>query len=139
VGLSLFLKPISNSLPLVALLPVVNLLQVSAQVPALGEILVAELTGEGALAGVLSKMVPQIARLFKDTPTFRVHALEEELLSLSLWILDPDGLMPLAGDAFEALGRLIRLHSLLAFNRFDFELFSAVESNLFLFFLNQLD
>ena len=38
----------------------------SAEVAALGEGLVAEVTGERAGSGVLAEVVPEVARLFED-------------------------------------------------------------------------
>ena len=75
----------------------------SAQVSTLGEVFVAELARKGSLPGVLSEVVPEIARLFEHATEVGVHALEVEFLSLGLRVLDLDGLVPVAGDALEML------------------------------------
>lgn len=66
----------------------------SSQVSALREIFVAELAGERSLASVLPEVVSEIARLFEHAPALRIHALEVQLLSLGLRVLDLDGLVP---------------------------------------------
>ena len=50
---------------------------------------------------MLPEVVPQIARLLEHAPAVRIHALEEQLLSLSHGILDLDRLMPVRWNAFE--------------------------------------
>ena len=55
----------------------VNLFEMSAQITALGEILVAKLAGERSLPCVFSEVVSKIARLFENATAVWVHALEE--------------------------------------------------------------
>lgn len=76
----------------------------SPKISALCEILAAVLAGEWSLAGVLPEVVPKIARLLKDTAAASVHALEVELLSLRVRVLDLDCLVPICWDTFEVLG-----------------------------------
>jgi hypothetical protein len=70
-------------------------LQVSAQVSALGECLLTEGTFEGPLASMLPEVVSQVATLFEDTPASRVLAFEVQFHSLSFRILNANGLVPL--------------------------------------------
>lgn len=90
-----------------------DLLQVSAEVAALSEVLVAELARERSLPRVLPEVVSEVARLLKHAPTIWVHALEEELLSLGLRVLDLDGLVPLRWNSFEVLRDIIAWRSCL--------------------------
>lgn len=80
-----------------------HVLQVAAQVAALGEGLLAEGALEGAEACMLAEVVPQVATLLEDTAAVRIPALEVELHSLSLWVLHADGLVPLLRDTLEGL------------------------------------
>jgi hypothetical protein len=70
-----FLKAISDLLPLVGCSRV-HLLEMSAEISALCESLLAVLALEWPLPGVFSEVVSQIARLLEHTPATRVHALE---------------------------------------------------------------
>ena len=80
-----------------------HFLQVSPQVAALSEVLVAELARERSQPGVLPEVVSEIARLLEHAPAIRIHALEEQLLSLRLRVLDLNGLVPLWRNALEVL------------------------------------
>ena len=71
---------------------------------ALSEVLIAELACERSLAGMLPEVVPQIARLLEHAPAVRVHALEEQLDSLSVRVSDLDSLMPVGRHSLESLG-----------------------------------
>jgi hypothetical protein len=82
---------------------VVDVLEVATQVAALGESFLAELTLEGALAGMFSKVVAEVAGLLEHTATALIHTLKVQLNALSLGIAFLDNLMPRAGDAFESL------------------------------------
>ena len=75
----------------------------SPKISTLREILAAVLTRKWSLARMFSEMVSEIARLLEDTAAARIHALEEQLLSLGAGILDLDNLVPVRGDAFEVL------------------------------------
>jgi hypothetical protein len=54
-------------------------------------------------------MVPEIAWLLEHAPAVRIHALEEQLLSLSHGVLDLDRLMPVRWNAFEVLWAIFYL------------------------------
>jgi hypothetical protein len=110
----------------------------SSQVSTLREIFVAELAGERSLAGVLPEVVSEIAWLFEHAPALRIHALEVQLLSLGLRVLDLDGLVPVRRNALEVLWRIFYLLALLV-EVFLLELFFLKLGwlwldNLFLFF-----
>ena len=81
----------------------VNVLEVTAKVSTLGERLLTQDAGEGPLAGVLPKMVPEIAALLKDTLAASVAASEVEFDALADKVLHLNGLMPLRGDTLEGL------------------------------------
>jgi hypothetical protein len=81
----------------------VHILEVPAQVAALGKRLVTELTGKWSHASVLSKVISKIAALFEHAATPRILTLEEKLDSLGVGILNSDGLVPLLGDALKGL------------------------------------
>ena len=132
----MFLETVSDFLPFLGL-PMVHLFEMSAQVTALGEILVAKLTCEGPLSCVFSEVVPQVARLFENATTVWIHAFEEKLLSLGLGVLDLYGLVPFAWNTFEVLGHLLRLRSLVLTGVF-LELGFLRRKHLLLFLLNEL-
>jgi hypothetical protein len=106
MGLGLFLKAIQLSIP--NFLPLVgctrmDLLEVSAKITALSEILLAVLASEGPLSSVFSEMVSQIARLFEYTPAVWVHTLEVQFLSLSLGVFYLYGFVPITWDTLKVL------------------------------------
>ena len=90
-------------------LGLVHLLQVAAQIATLRKVLSAMLALEWSLTSVLPEVVPQIARLFEDTPAIRVHALKVQLLPLGIWVFHLDGLVPIRGDSFEMLSLVLRV------------------------------
>ena len=73
----------------------VHVLQVSTQISTLCESLVAIAAQEWSLASMLSKMVSQVARLFEDAPTVRIHALEVQFYPLCLRISNLYGFVPI--------------------------------------------
>jgi hypothetical protein len=81
----------------------VYFLEVSPKISTLSEILAAVLARERSLTCMFSEMVSEIARLLEDTPAARVHALEEQLLSLCTGVFDLDHLVPVGWNAFEVL------------------------------------
>jgi hypothetical protein len=80
----------------------VHILEVSPEVPALSERLLAEGTLERPHPRVLSEMVAKVTTLLKYTPATHVLAFEVQLNSLSLGIPDPYSLVPLFGHSFES-------------------------------------
>ena len=58
---------------------------------------------------MLPEVVPEIARLLEHAPAVRIHALEEQLLSLGHRVLDLDRLMPVRWDALEVLAAIFYL------------------------------
>ena len=80
-----------------------HVLQVSAEVSALSEGLLAIGARERSLASVLAEMVPQIAALFERAIAARVLALEVKFDAMGFLILHLDGLVPLSWDALEGL------------------------------------
>ena len=55
----------------------VHVLQVPAQISALGKGLIAVLAGEGPLTSMFSEVISQVARLLENTSATFVHALEK--------------------------------------------------------------
>ena len=98
----MFLDVIAYFLPFYSLASV-NLLEMSPKISALRKILAAVLARERSLARMFSEVISEIARLLEDTTAARVHALEEQLLSLGARVLDLDHLVPIGGDALEVL------------------------------------
>jgi len=86
----------------------VNVLKVPPQVATLSEVLTAEAALERSLASVLSEMIPEIARFLKDATTVRILAFEEQLGSLSVWVPNFNGTMPLTWDSFKCLRASLR-------------------------------
>lgn len=82
---------------------VVDVLEVSAQVSALREGLLAESAGEGSLACVLAEVVSEVAALFENTVAAWILAFEEQLDAVSLLVLHLDSLVPLSRDSCEGL------------------------------------
>lgn len=78
-----------------------HILQMSAKVATLSEGLQAEGAFEGPHTCVLPEVVPKIAAFFENTATSLVFAFEVELDSLSFWILNSDGLVPLLWNTIE--------------------------------------
>lgn len=78
------------------------ILQVPSKISTLGESFLTEGALERPEACVLSKVVPQVAGLLKDTSTLRVLAFKIELDPLCVRILNSDGLVPLFWDALES-------------------------------------
>jgi hypothetical protein len=98
----LFLDAITYFLPFISL-ACVHLFEVSPKISTLSEILAAVLARERSLTCMFSEMVSEITRLLEDTAAARVHALEEQLLSLSAGVLDLDHLVPVGRNAFKVL------------------------------------
>lgn len=80
----------------------VHILQVTAQVTALGKSFLAEGALEGTQACVLAEVIAQIAALLENAATLGVLALEVQLHALSLGVLHADSLMPLFGNALKS-------------------------------------
>ena len=79
-----------------------HVFHVPSQVAALSEGLVAELALERSGSSVLSKVVPQVARLPKDLPTVLVKAFEVELDSTRFPVSHLDGLVQVGWNAFKS-------------------------------------
>lgn len=82
----------------------VHVLQVAAQVAALGEGFEAHGTGKGPLAGMLAEVVPQVAALLENALAASMLALEVQFDALRFQMLDLHSLMPLSGNTGEDLG-----------------------------------
>ena len=80
-----------------------HILEVSPEVPALGEGLLAEGALEGSHPCMLPEVVPKVTTLLKYTAATGVLAFEVQLNSLSLRIPDPYSLVPLLGHSLESL------------------------------------
>lgn len=65
-----------------------------SQVSALSECLLAIAAQERPLTSMFSEVVPQVATLFENTTTVRVHAFEIQLNPLCLGVSNLDRLMP---------------------------------------------
>lgn len=76
---------------------------VPAQISALSEALVTELTTEGSLEGVFAEVVPQVAALAKGGLAALVLATEVQLDSLVVLALNLNYIVPLVRDTFEVL------------------------------------
>ena len=79
-----------------------HVLQMTAKVSTLSERLVTERALKRSHSCVLPEVISQVTALLKNTPTVRVFALEVELHSLSLRVLNSDSLVPLLRDPFES-------------------------------------
>ena len=73
----------------------------AAKISTLCEVLFAHITLVRSLHGMLAEVVAQVAALLEDTFAATVHALEIEFDALRHLVFDLDGLVPLAGNAFE--------------------------------------
>jgi hypothetical protein len=78
-------------------------LEMSPEISTLREVLAAVLARERSLTRMFPEVVSEIARFLEDTTAARVHALEEQLLSLGAGVLDLDDLVPVRWDAFKVL------------------------------------
>ena len=72
-----------------------------AEIPTLGEVLLANLAFERTLPCVFSEVVPQIAALLKDAFALWELALKVELNALRLSIPNFDSLVPIFGNALK--------------------------------------
>ena len=84
----------------------VDILEVPAEVAALGEGLVADVACEGPLARMLAEVVPQVTTLLENALAASVLAAEIKLDALALLILHLNRLVPLAWHTGEGLARL---------------------------------
>lgn len=82
----------------------VHILQVATQVSALSKSFPAFWTGERSLSCVFSKVITQVATLFKDWATATMSTLKVKLYTHRLRVTDLYGLVPAAWDTLECFG-----------------------------------
>lgn len=80
-----------------------DVLQMPAKVSALGESLLAFRAAEGSQTSMLSEVVAEIAALLEGAGTAWILTLKKELNSLSVRVLDLDGLVPFLRNSFKML------------------------------------
>jgi len=92
-----------------------DVLQMPAKVSALGESLLAFRAAEGSQTSMLSEVVAEIAALLEGAGTAWILTLKKELNSLSVRVLDLDGLVPFLRNSFKMLRSkvLMRLNPIL--------------------------
>lgn len=81
-----------------------HVLEMAAEIAALGECFVAARTRKRPLPRVLSEVVAQIAAFLESRVASRVSTLEVKLDTLRLRVFDSNGLVPLLRNAIERLG-----------------------------------
>ena len=81
----------------------VDLHEMSPQVAALREVLLADLALEWPQPSVLPKMISQVARFLENTVAARMVTLEKQVIPFSVRVLYPDDRMPIAWCILESL------------------------------------
>ena len=75
----------------------------TSKVTALSEVFVTVITFERTVTCMLSKVISKIAWFLKHAFTIRIITLKKQVISLRLWVLYFDHLMPIFGSILEGL------------------------------------